>query len=166
MTFDRQSTGEYGVEPIASTVAARDYKSASDLVATYDMRGNGDGETVGTLTGDHAGRPTDYTPVVCSGKAEEEVRLFGGDGQTVGAIPAQPGMKQQSYIATTMQVRRLLPVETEKLQALPPGWTLIPWRGKPAADCPDGPRYKGIGNGQTVSVMRWLAERIKKAIAV
>lgn len=46
------------------------------------------------------------------------------------------------------------------------GWTLIPWRGKPAADCPDGPRYKGIGNGQTVNVMRWLAERIKKAIAV
>ena len=54
----------------------------------------------------------------------------------------------------------------ERLQGLPDDWTLIPWRGKPAADCPDGPRYKGIGNGQTVNVMRWLAERIKKAIAV
>ena len=64
------------------------------------------------------------------------------------------------------QARRLLPVECEKLQSLPRNWTLIPWRGKPPTDCPDGPRYKGIGNGQTVNVMRWLAERIKKEIAV
>lgn len=186
------------------------------LAATYDMRGNGDGVTVGTLTGDHAGRPTDYTPVVCLGKAEEkdiaethaEVALLSGgdvcrtlsarhdsspcadrgqeiiaicdvihgdkswngkgwnDGQTVGTLSAQPGMKQQSYIATPMQVRRLTPRECERLQGLPDDFTLIPWRGKPAAECPDGPRYKGIGNGQTVNVMRWLAERIKKAIAV
>jgi len=65
-----------------------------------------------------------------------------------------------------MSVRRLTPRCCERLQGLPDDWTLIPWRGKPAADCPDGPRYKGIGNGQTVNVMRWLAERIKKAIAV
>jgi len=69
-------------------------------------------------------------------------------------------------VATDMQVRRLTPRECERLQGLPDDWTLIPWRGKSAADCPDGPRYKGIGNGQTVNVMRWLAERIKKAIAV
>jgi len=61
-------------------------------------------------------------------------------------------------------VRRLTPVECERLQALPDNWTQIPWRGKPASECPDGPRYKGVGNGQTVSVMEWLARRIKTAI--
>ena len=63
-----------------------------------------------------------------------------------------------------MQVRRLTPIETERLQALPDNWTLIPWRGKPAEDCPDGPRYKGVGNGQTVTVMKWLADRIRKGL--
>ena len=76
---------------------------------------------------------------------------------------ADPGM---DVVAQGMQVRRLTPRECERLQALPDDWAKIPWRGKPAADCPDGPRYKGIGNGQTVNVMRWLAQRIKKAIAV
>jgi len=90
----------------------------------------------------------------------DEVRLFGGDGQTVGAIPAQPGMKQQSYIAGAMQARRLTPRECERLQALPDDWAKIPWRGKPIEECPDGPRYKAIGNGQTVTVMEWLARRI------
>ena len=68
---------------------------------------------------------------------------------------------QGAAVASSLQVRRLTPEECEKLQALPPGWTLIPWRGKPPADCPDGPRYKAIGNGQTVTVMEWLARRIK-----
>ena len=210
-------------------------------VQTYDMRGNGDGETVGTLTGDHAGRPTDYTPVVCcsaeitgplvsghspkghgcagvNSQAVEAGHVIaiqeracapdlncgpGGKGykadgtaytldtmatqgvaiaferrfvRTSGGQPSvnlQPCLRADANtgdgapcVATDMRVRRLTPVECEALQGLPRNWTQIPWRGKPAADCPDGPRYKGIGNGQTVNVMRWLAQRIKKAIAV
>jgi hypothetical protein len=42
-------------------------------------------------------------------------------------------------------------------------WTLIPWRGKPAEECPDGPRYKAIGNSMAVPVMRWIGERIEMA---
>ena len=64
------------------------------------------------------------------------------------------------HVATTTQVRRLTPRECERLQALPDDWGRIPWRGK--YDCPDGLRYKGIGNGQTVTVMEWLARRIKE----
>jgi DNA (cytosine-5)-methyltransferase 1 len=70
----------------------------------------------------------------------------------------------QDIVATTSTVRRLLPSECETLQGLPRNWTLIPWSGKPASECPDGPRYKGIGNGQTVQVMQWLAMRIRNAI--
>ena len=59
-----------------------------------------------------------------------------------------------------MAVRRLLPEECEKLQGFEPGYTLIPWRGKPASECPDGPRYKSLGNSWAVPVARWIGERI------
>ena len=45
-----------------------------------------------------------------------------------------------------MLVRRLTPLECERLQGFPDGHTLIAWKGKPAEECPDGPRYKAIGN--------------------
>lgn len=61
-------------------------------------------------------------------------------------------------------VRRLTPRETERLQGFPDDWTLIPWRGKPASDCPDGPRYKAIGNSKAVPVVRRIGQRIEKAI--
>ena len=59
-----------------------------------------------------------------------------------------------------MTVRRLLPVECERLQAFPDDWTLIPWRKKPAHECPDGPRYKALGNSMAVNCMAWIGERI------
>ncbi|HCM1844661.1 TPA: Dam family site-specific DNA-(adenine-N6)-methyltransferase [Salmonella enterica subsp. diarizonae serovar 16:z10:e,n,x,z15] len=65
-----------------------------------------------------------------------------------------------------MQVRRLTPVECERLQGFPDNHTLISWRGKDAADCPDGPRYKAIGNSMAVPVMRWIGERIAAALPV
>lgn len=60
------------------------------------------------------------------------------------------------------QVRRLTPTECERLQGFPDNHTLIPWRGKPAADCPDSPRYKAIGNSMAVPVMRWIGRKIKQ----
>ncbi|EDY6474798.1 Dam family site-specific DNA-(adenine-N6)-methyltransferase [Salmonella enterica] len=63
-----------------------------------------------------------------------------------------------------MQVRRLTPVECERLQGFPDNHTLISWRGKDAADCPDGQRYKAIGNSMAVPVMRWIGERIAEAL--
>jgi DNA (cytosine-5)-methyltransferase 1 len=56
-----------------------------------------------------------------------------------------------------MAVRRLTPIECERLQGFPDGWTLVPHRGKPAAD---GPRYKALGNSMAVPCMRWIGERI------
>lgn len=58
-------------------------------------------------------------------------------------------------------VRRLTPLECERLQGFPDNHTRIPWRGKPEAECPDGPRYKAIGNSMAVPVMRWIGERIQ-----
>ena len=58
-------------------------------------------------------------------------------------------------------VRRLMPIECERLQGFPDNWTRIPYRGKPAEQCPDGPRYKACGNSMAVPVMRWIGERIQ-----
>lgn len=57
-------------------------------------------------------------------------------------------------------VRRLTPEECERLQGMPTGYTRIPWKGKPADECPDGPRYKAIGNSMAVPCIRLIGERI------
>ena len=67
---------------------------------------------------------------------------------------------QRTCVAQAMTVRRLLPVECERLQGFPDDYTLIPWRKKEAADCPDGPRYKALGNSMAVNCMAWIGERI------
>jgi len=91
----------------------------------------------------------------------DEVRLMNGDGQIAGALASESGMKQQNYLAsTTMQVRRLTPTECERLQGFPDGWTAIPWKKKSADDCPDGPRYKALGNSMAVNCMEWIGQRI------
>lgn len=58
-------------------------------------------------------------------------------------------------------VRRLTPLECERLQGFPDNHTRIPWKGKPAEECPDSLRYKACGNSMAVPVMRWLGERIE-----
>jgi site-specific DNA-cytosine methylase len=55
-------------------------------------------------------------------------------------------------------VRRLMPVECERLQGFPDGFTDIMPNGKPTAD---GPRYKALGNSMAVNVMRWIGQRIE-----
>jgi len=61
-----------------------------------------------------------------------------------------------------LQVRRLTPIECERLQGFPDNYTLIPWRNKAPEDCPDGPRYKAMGNSMAVPVMNWIGKRINK----
>ncbi len=75
----------------------------------------------------------------------------GRSGMGVGAI-AQP-----------WAVRRLTPLECERLQGFPKGWTDIPYRGKRAAD---GPRYKALGNSMAVNVMTLIFDRIRETEAL
>ncbi|WP_050577738.1 DNA cytosine methyltransferase [Sinorhizobium meliloti] len=91
-----------------------------------------------------------------------ELRLEGGDGQTVGTIGTGGGKPGQGYPAVlTSAVRRLTPRECERLQGFPDDYTAIPWRGKPADQCPDGPRYKALGNSWAVPKFAWLGRRIQ-----
>ena len=67
----------------------------------------------------------------------------------------------QVAVSDGFAVRRLTPRECERLQGFPDDFTQIEWRGKPADQCPDGPRYKALGNSMAVPVMRWILERIE-----
>ncbi|MBB1593562.1 DNA cytosine methyltransferase [Achromobacter sp. UMC46] len=69
-------------------------------------------------------------------------------------------------LLTAMQVRRLTPEECEALQAYPRDYTRIPWRKKPASECPDGPRYKALGNSWCVTNVRWIGERIDRVNSI
>ena len=62
--------------------------------------------------------------------------------------------------ADRMAVRRLSPRECERLQGFSDDHTMIPWRNKPADQCPDGPRYKALGNSMAVPCMAWIGKRI------
>jgi site-specific DNA-cytosine methylase len=82
-------------------------------------------------------------------------------GLTVSAlVPGVQSHHAQLFMAQAMTVRRLTPRECERLQGFPDDYTLIPWRKKAADDCPDGPRYKALGNSMAVNCMEWIGERI------
>jgi DNA (cytosine-5)-methyltransferase 1 len=70
------------------------------------------------------------------------------------------GTNMTPTLLKNMQVRRLTPRECERLQGFSDDYTRIPWRNKAPEDCPDGPRYKAMGNSMAVPVMRWIGERI------
>ena len=72
-----------------------------------------------------------------------------GSGGTVHSRRLQQGR----------MLRRFTPREYERLQGFEDGYTLVPFRGKPAAD---GPRYAAIGNSMAVPCMRWIGERIER----
>lgn len=69
---------------------------------------------------------------------------------------------QDQHVVTQYAVRRLTPVECERLQGFPDGYTNIPYRDK--ANAPDGPRYKALGNSWAVNVVRWIGGRINEAL--
>ena len=59
-------------------------------------------------------------------------------------------------------VRRLTPLECERLMGFPDNYTRISWNGKPETSCPDAPRYKACGNSMCVNVMRWIGMQIQR----
>jgi DNA (cytosine-5)-methyltransferase 1 len=88
---------------------------------------------------------------------------IGGDVAYALTAPAAGGRAQERNIAAGTAVRRLMPVECERLQGFKDGHTAIMWRGKPAAD---GPRYKALGNSWAVNCARWIGQRIEAVEAI
>ena len=74
--------------------------------------------------------------------------------------PSREWIDQGKYIPQMGKVRKLTPLECERLQGFPDNYTRISWNGKEEDECPTSPRYKTLGNSMAVPVMRWLGERI------
>lgn len=159
------------MEAVASTIGTRTAGGSLDL---YDQAAAifSTGDIAHTLRGegfdaseDGTGRGTPLVPVAFSSKDH------GADAMHDLAPTLRAGGHADSHansgvppaVASAMQVRRLTPRECERLQGFPDDYTLVPYRGKPAAD---GPRYKALGNSMAVPVMRWIGERIDRVRAV
>lgn len=145
-------------------------------MAIFDARGNGDGKTVCTIIGDHESRVTDYTTIVlASGQANAEITQ--GLSPTLTCYHERPivahALRSQgndpfredaaTYPIIGGRVRRLTPLECERLQGFPDGWTDIgDWvdsKGK-KHKAADTPRYKALGNSIALPFWCWLLERI------
>lgn len=143
------------------TIASARADAAVPCMGDATSKGSIDEDMCGTLKAHNANKP----PIVAfAANQRGEVRLQGGDGDVVGAIPANQSGKQVQGVTDGYAVRRLTPRECERLQGFPDDWTLIPYRGKPADRCPDTPRYRAIGNSMAVPVMRWIGKRIQEVM--
>ncbi len=191
--FDASEDGTGRGTPLVPVAIPIQEAGARTGVSTTDPRAGigigGDGDPMFTL---QAGK---QHAVAFTQNQRNEVRTL----DVAGALAAESGTKQQTYVAfdckaatpvvaetiaptlramnaidrdnaggqlavqNGMAVRRLTPRECERLQGFPDDYTLIPWRRKAAEDCPDGPRYRALGNSMAVPVMAWLGRRIQNA---
>ena len=158
------SFGEYLNDGTASTLKMRDYKDATDLIATafHPTQNPISSKNISHALGTGSKRGTATVAVAFElGIAARE----GSESRFMHEIapPLRRDMgDNQTAVATQTAVRKLTPIECERLQGFPDGYTAIEWRKKPSSECPDGPRYKALGNSMAVPVMKWIGERINK----
>lgn len=139
----------------------------------FDARGNGDGKTVPTITGDHESRVTDYTAILAERYINAPIQTTTGTlspGAHAGSYNGQDAyndmlVRGQDKRLLKWIVRRLTPTECERLQGYPDGWTDIgEWtdtkgkKHKPA----DSPRYKALGNSIALPQWFWIAQKMKQ----
>ena len=194
MAFAQNQRDEVrNLDDIAGSLNAEPGMKQQTFVATYDARGNGNGLTVPTLTGDHQNRITDYT-ALCVGNGQLNQMSMSEQANTLDTMHDQqtiitfdkemyncgermsgsPQAKADNVAPTVRAddhpsgvlastVRRLTPLECERLQGYPDGWTDIgEWtdsKGKKHKEA-DSPRYKALGNSIALPFWEFLARRI------
>ena len=112
----------------------------------------------------NSGQPPAIAYAFKAGQGAKAGGIGYAEEQSPTLTSASSGTNLAPAVMHGVAVRRLTPVECERLQGFPDNHTLICWRGKDADECPDGPRYKAIGNSMAVPVMRWIGERIAAAM--
>ena len=138
------NSGNVGYCLTASAQQSLDAETETLIAHTLSGEGFDAGE-------DGTGRGTPIVPVCFNSREDPEVT-----NDRAGSLSAS--LPQSQAVAHNWTVRRLMPVECERLQGFPDGYTDVPYRGKPKSA--DGPRYKAIGNSMAVNVMRWIGRRI------
>lgn len=114
----------------------------------------------------NGGQPPAIAYVFKPGQGAKARGIGFAEEQSPTLTSASSGTNLTPAVMCGVSVRRLMPVECERLQGFPDNHTLISWRGKEATECPDGPRYRAIGNSMAVPVMRWIGKRIAAALPV
>jgi DNA (cytosine-5)-methyltransferase 1 len=157
--FDASEDGTGRGTPLVPTVYPILEPGSRTGVSTTDPR-----------AGIGIGEPSDPMFTLQAGKQHAiAVSIRGRDGGATAevsrhimpALRASQGGGDKPHVLLPSAVRRLTPTECERLQGMPDNFSLIPWRGKSAEQCPDGPRYKAIGNSMAVPVMSWIFDRIQ-----
>lgn len=109
-----------------------------------------------------------HEPVAIAGNIINRQPRNGGNGlgyETDGAMYTLTATDRHAVWCTgdsdadAFSLRRLTPVEFERLQGFPDGYTDVPWRG--GEHSPDYKRYKALGNSMAVPVMHWIGEGIE-----
>ncbi|EAS0547132.1 Dam family site-specific DNA-(adenine-N6)-methyltransferase [Salmonella enterica] len=158
---------------ISRTLLSKSNSSMAEDLDTYAIHGTQDPDTnhelahtLGRNHGQENAIITEPYTIAIRGREEGSTVEVRNDGTANALLTPNSGRAGIGVgaVGWGMQVRRLTPVECERLQGFPDNHTLIGWRGKDTADCPDGPRYKAIGNSMAVPVMRWIGERIAAAL--
>jgi DNA (cytosine-5)-methyltransferase 1 len=148
--YTLNATGVHGVAH--PTFALDEYNQSGHKEVCYPLR---------TAMGDGIPKVNVAQPII--GGVDYENNAHGPDDVTGPLLKGSPtggGRPLPAIALASMAVRRLTPVECERLQGFPDGYTNIPWRKKD--ESPDGPRYKSLGNSMAVPVMKWIGQRIKQ----
>ena len=147
---------------VASTLRAMPNQGHSSQAVAFVQNSRSEVRTMpyaGALAADHGVQQQNYVAFTLHG-ADKTINTA-TETEIAGSIRTKPpgSIENSSTTAVlhSMQVRRLTPRECERLQGFQDDYTLIEYRGKPAAD---GPRYKALGNSMAVPVVRWIGERI------
>lgn len=148
--------------PLATLKASGGFLGGgSENLVCYDMTHASDvirsAPTAPTLLS-RMGTGGNQIPIVISHPQGAAMRIY-DDGKT-GALTSTNS--SAPIFLSGPVVRRLTPIECERLQGFPDNWTKIPYRGKSAEECPDSPRYKAIGNSWAVPCVAWIGKRIDR----
>ena len=176
VAFAQNQLGEIRTGEVAGTLNTNSNASGRNAPLIYDARGNGDGKIACTITGDHEGRITDYTAIVMAhGQSRAEnltdvcPTLNCNHEQPIVARPLTANHSpvredMATYPITNGALRRLTPLECERLQGYPDGWTDIgPWvdsTGKRHKESSDAARYKALGNSIALPPWAWVLKRL------
>lgn len=121
--------------------------------------------TLATTEDQHLLAPTSLSMRTRDGVVSAEL----GEPEVANALRGSNGGRAgegAGAVFTGWAVRRLTPRECERLQGFPDDYTRIPWNGKPAEQCPDGPRYQALGNSWPIPEIEWIGDRIDRVDAI
>jgi DNA (cytosine-5)-methyltransferase 1 len=123
------------------------------VTSPYNSQNRENGDPCHTLARDSAAHASIVTNVVAP-------TLTASNDPSRSPQSSEVTNQISAVYAASTAVRRLTPVECERLQGFPDNYTQIPWNKKVSVDCPDGLRYKAMGNSMAVPVMNWIGKRI------